>query len=88
MEGRGQATISEVAFQTKYLSAAEKSMATEQGKELQEKLEEAQIKQAVLKDRQHRFKKQREVLDKYAENIVKMPDDGKEVCVWNEISRS
>ena len=83
VEGRGEATISEVAFQTKHLSEAEKTMATEKGQELQEKLKAAEVKQTVLKDHQHRIKTQRQVLDRYADNIVKMPSEGKEVCIWS-----
>jgi hypothetical protein len=80
VEGRGEgATISEVAFQSKHLSEGERTAATERGKELQESLKAAQLKQGELRDHQHRLKTQREVLDKYAANIVKMPEDGKEV---------
>jgi hypothetical protein len=72
VEGRGNATISEVSVQTKHLDASDSG---KQGKreELQKELEKLQQRRTLLTTKQHRLKKQRTVLDGFADNVVKGP---------------
>ncbi len=76
VEGRGAATITEVAFQTKQLTPDESTIQNEKEKQLRYQLEEAERRHNILNVKQHRLRKQRDVLDGFADNVVKAGNDG------------
>ena len=76
VEGRGSATITEVAFQTKQLTPDESTIQNEKEKQLRYQLEEAERRHNILNVKQHRLRKQRDVLDGFADNVVKAGNDG------------
>ena len=79
MEGKGSATITEVAFQTKQLTPDEESSQHEKEKQLRKQLEDAEKRHKIMVTKQHRLRKQRDVLDGFADNVKKAGSDG--VCI-------
>ena len=71
MEGRGGATITEVSFLTKQLSPEEESSHTAREKEFKGRLDAAKRRRDVLWTKKHRLKKQRDVLDGFADNVMR-----------------
>lgn len=71
VEGRGPATIIEVAFSTKYLTSEEQQDVKQKQSEIRKKLDNAKNLQAVLKQKRVRLEKQRQVLDGFADNAIK-----------------
>ena len=76
VEGKGSATITEVAFQTKQLTPDEESSQHEKEKQLRKQLEDGEKRHKVLLTKQHRLRKQRDVLDGFADNVKKAGSDG------------
>lgn len=75
VEGRGSATISEVAFQSKQLTPDEAPGAQDREKTLRRQLEDAERRHGLMVTKQQRLRKQREVLDGFADNMKKVGSD-------------
>jgi len=71
VEGRGPATIAEVAFRTKYLTSEEQNNVKEEKDKIRKKLEDAKRSRDVLDHKHKRLEKQRNVLDGFADNAIK-----------------
>ncbi len=76
VEGRGSATITEVAFQSKDLTPDEDANQHEKEKQIRKQLEDAERRHGVMVTKQHRLRKQRDVLDGFADNVKKAGSDG------------
>lgn len=70
MDGNGEATISEVAFTTKYVAPASEDARKTKEDKLQAELEALQLKLQVLQTKRTRLIKQRQVLDGFADKLT------------------
>jgi hypothetical protein len=71
VDGKGLATILEVSFQSKFLTSEEVTSQNAEQEDLKRQLNEAVRRRAELNTKKHRLKKQRDVLDGFADALMK-----------------
>ena len=72
-----------MSFLTKQLSPEEESSHTNREKEFKDKLESSKRRRDVLWTKKHRLKKQRDVLDGFADNVMRAGSSNDTVSKFN-----
>ena len=81
VEGKGAATILEVAFQSKLMTPQEEEENQSANKDIREKVDQLCEQEKVLKAKTNRLTKQRNVLEGFADSVSKpmpVPANGKD----------